>query len=124
MILAGPFGTFQYGEPFFAVAHSIAGALAVDTSLAPVTQITLTANVTASLTFSNWPAAGRVGTHTLQIIQGGAGSFTIAWDASIDWGAVGAPTLSTTAGQWDLITFFSTDNGTNISGMVSGQGFS
>lgn len=125
MVVAGPFGTFQYGEPFQSIAHSAAAARVIDVSLAPVTVLTLTANVNgAGLSFSNWPGTGRTGTHSLQIVQGGAGGFTITWNAAIDWGTAGAPTLTTTAGQWDIITFFTTDNGTNVSGMVAGQGFS
>lgn len=121
MIFAGPWGTFQYGEPFFAVTHS-GTTLTVDVSIAPVTVLTLAASVTA-LTLTGWPGAGRVGTHTLQIVQSGAGSFTVAWDAAQTWGAAGAPTLSTAAGDFDLITLFTTDNGTVVASMVSGQGF-
>ena len=42
-------------------------------------------------------------TYTLQVIQGGAGSFTMSWPGSFDWGAAGAPVLTTAAGKNDLI---------------------
>ncbi|MGO9174291.1 MAG: beta strand repeat-containing protein [Rhodomicrobium sp.] len=44
-------------------------------------------------------------TYTLQITQDSTGSRTIGtWPTSFDWGAAGAPTLTTTASKTDLIT--------------------
>lgn len=123
MIVAGPFGTFQYGEPYFPIAHSSAGALAVNVSVAPVSQITLTANIT-SLSFTGFPAAGRTGTHTIVFVQGGAGGFTVGWDAAVLWPGGSAPTITATAGAIDVLTFLTLDVGTSVYGFVSGQDFS
>lgn len=40
-----------------------------------------------------------------QITQGTGGSFTVTWGANYDFGASGAPTLSTTAAKVDVIGF-------------------
>ena len=42
---------------------------------------------------------------TLQVTQGGAGSFQVTWDSQYKFGAGGAPVLSTAAGDTDVIGF-------------------
>lgn len=73
--------------------------------------ITLTQNET--LTFTD-PTGGGSGNFTLRVIQGGTGSYTITWPASVKWGDAGAPTLSTAVGKIDLISFYF--DGTNYYG--------
>jgi hypothetical protein len=63
-------------------------------------EITLTANIT-SLTFSNW-VNGQ--SYRLVLIQGGSGSYTVAWP-SVKWMGGTAPTLTTTVGAADIVTF-------------------
>lgn len=50
-------------------------------------------------------------TYALQIIQDGTGSRTLTWPAStiIDWGSVGAPTLSTSSGKNDFVFLYCYD---------------
>jgi hypothetical protein len=62
-----------------------------------------TATGNSTLTFSNPPPAGSLVVVT--IIQGGAGSFTITWPATVKWTAATAPTLTTTAGKRDTFVF-------------------
>ena len=59
--------------------------------------ITLTGNIT-TLTFMNPQGHGNF---MLRIIQGGAGSFTIAWPARVRWTGSTPPTLITTVGGID-----------------------
>jgi hypothetical protein len=66
-------------------------------------------NSITTLTFTN-PKTG--GDMRWQITQGGAGSFTIAWPASVKWPGGTAPTLSTAAGKVDVITCSTFDAGT------------
>jgi len=66
-------------------------------------------NSITTLTFSNPPAAG---TLRWQITQGGAGSYTVAWPASVKWPSGTAPTLSTAAGKVDMVTCQTFDAGT------------
>jgi len=77
--------------------------------------LTLTANCT--LTF---PTAVAGQSFTLVLKQGGSGSHTITWPASVKWAGGTAPTLTTTVGAIDALGFFSPD-GTNWFGFVSGQ---
>jgi len=64
-------------------------------------EITLTASIT-TLTFSNW-VNGQ--SYRLILIQGGSGSYTVAWPPGIKWMSGSAPTLTTTTGHADVITF-------------------
>lgn len=73
-------------------------------------KVTLTAACT--LTFSNPPATGKLGSFTLRLIQGGTGSYTVTWPASVKWTGNTAPTLATTVGSYDVLTFFTEDAGT------------
>ena len=83
---------------------------------AGISDITLTASCT--LTF---PTAVAGQSFTLILRQGGSGSYTITWPASIvKWDGGVAPTLTTTVGAVDILGFFCAD-GTNWFGFVSGQ---
>jgi hypothetical protein len=57
-----------------------------------------------TISFTN-PASGTAGSFTLLLLQGGAGSNTVTWPASIRWSAGVAPTLTTTAGRTDAFVF-------------------
>jgi hypothetical protein len=86
---------------------------------AGISLITLTASCT--LTF---PTAVAGQSFTLVLKQGGSGSYTITWPASIvKWNAGTAPTLTTTVGAIDVLGFVCVD-GTNWYGFVSGQNMS
>lgn len=76
-----------------------------------------------ALTVSN-PVAGA--TYSLGLFQDATGTRTItSWPASFDWGAAGAPTLTTTASKHDRVTLFCTDAATpKFDAFLSGKGFS
>jgi hypothetical protein len=102
------------------VINNVAVSGAAQTIPAPtaagISYITLTASCT--LTF---PTAVAGQSFTLILKQGGVGSFTITWPASIvKWNYGVAPTLTTTVGAIDILGFFCAD-GTNWFGFVSGQ---
>jgi hypothetical protein len=63
---------------------------------------TLTDNCTYIFT----PPASGVTTLQLRLIQGADGSFLVTWPAAVKWVDDIAPTLSTTAGYVDIISFF------------------
>jgi hypothetical protein len=64
-------------------------------------------------------------TYSLNVIQDGTGSRTMTWPSAFDWGAAGAPTLTTTASKRDRITLFCTDAATpKFDAFLSGKGFS
>jgi hypothetical protein len=66
-------------------------------------------NSISTLTFSNPKAAGDM---RWKIVQGGSGSYTIAWPASVKWPGGTAPTLSTAVGKVDVVTCSTFDAGT------------
>ena len=63
--------------------------------------------------------------YTLQIIQDGTGSRTITtYPASFNWGAAGAPALTTTASKHDLISLYCTNASTpTFDAFLGGKGF-
>ncbi len=67
-------------------------------------------NSITSLTISNLPAAGST---AFKIVQGGSGSYTVAWPATVKWASGTAPTLSTAVGKIDMVTCNIFD-GTNL----------
>lgn len=83
-----------------------------------VHDVTLTDNCT--FTFSNPPASGKAGSFTLVLKQDATGSRGVTWPASVKWSEATAPTLSLTASAIDILTFFTTDGGTNWYGFASG----
>ena len=73
-------------------------------------KVTIDASVT-TLTLSN-PIAGA--NYMIQITQGGIGSYTVTWPASVKWQNATSPTLSTAVGKIDVVSFFY--NGTDYLG--------
>lgn len=92
-----------------------------DMSTALNAKVTIAGNRTL-----NTPTNPQAGiTYSLGVIQDGTGSRTMTWPASFDWGATGAPTLTTTASKRDRITLFCTDAATpKFDAFLSGKGFS
>lgn len=76
-----------------------------------IADITLTASTT--FTFGGHV----VGTYILKLTQGGTGSYTVTWPASVKWSGGTAPTLTTTVGKTDIVTLF--HDGTNFYGTYS-----
>lgn len=89
----------------------------LDVTAATIDYITLTANCV--LTF---PAAAVGRSFLLALTQGGAGSFTVTWPGTVKWAGGTAPTLTTTSGKTDVLSFVCID-GTNWLGTVNGQNF-
>lgn len=72
-------------------------------SLGATRTVTLSGNVTLSITSG---AATRAGTITLFVVQGSGGSKLITWPTGMRWHQGTKPTLSTAAGAVDVITLF------------------
>ena len=95
-------------------AQSVAASTAtttVDMSAGNVQNITLTASTTLTL------SSAAVGTYIMKLIQGGVGSYTVTWPASVVWSGGTAPTLTTTVGKLDIVTLVF--DGTNYYGTYS-----
>ena len=78
------------------------GTTLVNAALGNDFRLTITASTTTIGNPSNPVDGQRI---DFQITQGGAGSFTVAWGTSYDFGVAGAPTLSTAAGAIDIVGF-------------------
>lgn len=83
----------------------------VDLSAGNVVNLSLTSSTT--LTFTG----AAIGTYIMRIIQGGSGSYTITWPASVIWSGGTAPTLTTTVAKSDIVTLIY--DGTNYYGNYS-----
>ena len=57
----------------------------------------------SSLTLSN-PVSGA--NYMLEITQGGVGSYTITWPATVKWAGASGPVLSTAVGKIDVVSLF------------------
>jgi hypothetical protein len=62
--------------------------------------------LTASCTYTFTAPTSGVTRLQLRVIQGGTGSYTVTWPATVKWQADTAPTLSTAVGSVDIITFW------------------
>jgi hypothetical protein len=76
-----------------------------------IVNLTLTASTTLTL------SGHVVGVYILKVIQGGSGSYTLTYPATVKWSGGSAPTLTTTVGKTDIITLF--HDGTNFFGTYS-----
>ena len=81
---------------------------------------TVTIGGNCEFSFSNPPASGKAGTVTLLITNGGAHTTTFASAIKFPGGV--APSL--TASGIDIVSFVTTDGGTNIYGFIGGINFS
>lgn len=97
------------------------GVLTLDLETGNTFDVALNSNIT-TLTISNPPASGKVGSFTLVFTADGT-LRTVAWPASVKWSGGTAPTLTSTNGKKDIFTFFTMDAGTSYFGFVAGQNF-
>jgi len=81
---------------------------------------TVTVNGNCEFSFTNPPASGKAGTVTLVITNGGSATVTFA--SAIKWPSDVAPSL--TSSGVDVLSFLTTDGGSNIFGFVGGLNFS
>ena len=77
--------------------------IAWDVIASPVAKVTLGANRTIAAPSGTTPAAGQF--IALTVIQDGTGSRTLTWNATYEFTADTAPTLTTTANKGDLFIF-------------------
>lgn len=93
----------------------------VDVTTGTVWDLTLTGDVTFS--FSGAGDATGVNSFTLILTQDGTGGRTVTWPTEVVWDGGSAPTISSSAGATDVLTFFTPDGGTTWYGLVGGQAF-
>jgi hypothetical protein len=99
-----------------------AGTLTLDLATATIFNVAINATVTSvTISNANTIAAGNQGTGFIVIANGTGTSYAIAWPNSIRWPGNTAPTITSTAGKRDILTFFSTDQGATFNSFISGQ---
>ena len=108
----------DYSETVNAIG-SVNSNTEVDFSAGNVQTVTVGGN--CEFSFGNPPASGKAGTLTLIITNGGGHTVTFA--SAVKWPSDVAPSLSGSNGI-DILSFITTDGGTNIYGFVGGLNFS
>lgn len=94
-------------------AGNVSGAVTLDYTNGHWQYATLTGNVT-SLTVNNWPASGKGGWLTLELVQDGTGSRTLTLGSAYDTPGGSGVTLSTAAGARDVLYLRTRDGGTTV----------
>lgn len=97
------------------------GTLVLNLENGNVFTVSLNAAIT-TLTISNPPATGRAGSFTLILTADGTAR-AVTWPAAVKWPGGTAPTLTSTNGKRDVLTFLTTDGGTAWLGSVAGQAY-
>ena len=75
---------------------------------------------TVSVNFNNPPPAGKVFSFTLQFVANGS-QYIVTWPTSVKWSGGIVPTITSTNGKIDTLSFFTTDGGTSYFGFLAGQ---
>lgn len=114
-VLATP--TFAAYRETTTTNATVTGTFTVDMSTANIFNITLTGSTT--FTFSNPATSGTTSNFLLAIKQGGSGSYTAAWPASVKFPNNSTPSLTTTVGKVDIFNFITFDGGTTYYGSLS-----
>mgnify|MGYP001617862679 FL=1 len=109
----------DYGETL--VTANTSTSYTIDISTGNAFSLIMTGNCT--FTFSNPKATGTACSFTLILQQDGTGSRTATWPAAVKWPAATAPTLTTTASRFDVLTFLTVDGGTRYFGFTAAQNF-
>jgi len=97
------------------VTANTGAAYEIDWSAAAIFELTLTDDPT--FTFANESAGRAV---TLILIQDGTGGRTVTWPASVDWPSATEPTLSSGAGDVDVLTLICRNDGSTVLGFETG----
>jgi hypothetical protein len=111
----------DYTEPKTAPTIS-SGTLTINLNDAQVFDVSLNANIT-TLTISNVDSSSNtVNAFTLIFTMDGTAR-TVTWPAAVKWPGGTGPTLTSTNGKKDVLSFLSPDNGTTWLGFIGGQNF-
>ncbi len=100
------------------VKGNCTGAVTIDWNAGNTQHCVLTGNVT--FTFSNGFGGAN---YKIILKQGGTGSYTVTWPASVRWGSAVAPTLTTTVGKTDYVGFIYNDVDSTYDGVAFNANF-
>ena len=119
VIIGNTLGIKAYTETVAAPSIS-ANTLNIDLWTGSVFNVALTSSVTTFNIVNTTVTSGNVSNFVLIFTANGS-AFTVAWPGSVRWPGGTAPTLTSTNGKRDVMTFFSVDNGTSWNSFISGQ---
>lgn len=111
---------YTYSETYGSPSIS-SNVLTLDLATASQFTVDLDADIT-TLTISNAPTSGRLGSFTLSFVADGTPR-TITWPASVKWAGGTAPVMTSTNTKVDFFTFLTYDGGTTWYGFIAGQAF-
>lgn len=114
--------TFRYYNEVLASPSISSNTLTLDLSTAQVFTVSLNANIT-TLTISNTPATANRSIGFTLIFTADGTARTVTWGSAIKWANNDPPTLTSTNGKRDILSFISPDNGTNWYGFIGGLNF-
>jgi hypothetical protein len=83
--------------------------------------VTLNSAIT-TLTISNPPISGKIGSFTLELIMDGTAR-AISWPSTVRWPAGTSPELTSTLNRVDILTFYTRNAGTIWYGFIAGQNY-
>lgn len=102
---------------------SATGAVQLNPANGNVFSLTLTGNITPSVTTSSL-VAGKASSFALYLKQDATGNRSVTWTSmNIKWAGGVAPTLSTAGNSLDIVVFESLDGGTTWYGSLVGTAF-
>ena len=118
--------TFSNWADFKTMVESVsaptisASTLTLDLSNSTIFNVNLNSSIT-TLTISNAPSTSNKATGFILILTADGTARTISWPASVYWPNGLAPTITSTNNKRDIITMFTTDNGTSYNAFITGQ---
>jgi hypothetical protein len=98
-----------------------AGALTLDLENGNHFYVSLNSGI-STLTISNPPISGKIGSFTLELIMDGT-LRTISWPSAVKWPSGTPPTLSSILNRVDILTFYTRNGGTVWYGFIAGQNY-
>ncbi len=110
----------SYKESIF--IRSFSGAFTLNCSTGNNFNIILTSG-TNTVNFVNFASSGTLQGVNLFVQQDVVGNRLLNYPASVSWGTIGAPTLSTAANAIDVLNFITWTGGSKILGFLGGKGF-
>ena len=114
--------TLQYYNEVLASPTISANVLTLDLSTAQMFTVSLNANIT-TFTISNTPATANRSIGFTLIFTADGTARTVTWGAAVKWANNDPPTLTSTNGKKDILSFVSPDGGTNWYGFIGGLNF-
>ena len=114
--------TLRYYNEVLASPTISANVLTLNLSTAQMFTVSLNANIT-TFTITNTPATANRSIGFTLIFTADGTARTVTWGSAVKWANNDPPTLTSTNGKKDILSFVSPDGGTNWYGFIGGLNF-